>query len=143
MDEHAVAEEKAKNPATHFVEPRDVVADPSLTSTQKSEALDSLEQDARQLAEATSEGMAGGERNKLHDVLNAKDTLAMLPMADAYASVLEDMRLREAEKPGADTLLLLKQAIPAIKGLIDIFASSSRAAGDVVSTALPAVRSSR
>jgi hypothetical protein len=38
--------------------------------------LDSLEQDARLLADAASEGMSGGELNKLHDVLNAKDALA-------------------------------------------------------------------
>jgi len=56
--------------------------DPSLSKARKVEALDVLEQDARQLAEATSEGMSGGERNKLHDVLVAKKTLEK-PSADA------------------------------------------------------------
>ena len=65
----------AEKESTHFDEPQDVVADESLSKIQKVKALNRLEQDARQLAEASSEGMPGGERNKLHDVLIAKNTL--------------------------------------------------------------------
>ncbi|HXJ02032.1 MAG TPA: hypothetical protein VNH44_12485 [Micropepsaceae bacterium] len=73
---------KLEKAPMHFEEPRDVAADDSLSQRQKVKALDQLEQDARQLAEASSEGMAGGERNKLHDVLIAKDELD-LPRAEA------------------------------------------------------------
>jgi hypothetical protein len=66
-------------PPAHFDEPRHVVTDDSLSKHDKVEALDTLEQDARQLAVASSEGMTGGERNKLHDVLIARDTLALPP----------------------------------------------------------------
>jgi hypothetical protein len=72
-------ESTEKKPLTHFDEPLHVVTDASLSKDQKAEALDTLEQDARQLAEASSEGMTGGERNKLHDVLIAKDALALPP----------------------------------------------------------------
>jgi hypothetical protein len=46
-----------------------------LPKGQKLEALDALEQDARQLSVASAEGMIGGEPSKLHDVLDAKDSL--------------------------------------------------------------------
>jgi hypothetical protein len=72
----AKIDEKVQKPATHFDEPQEVVADSSLSKPQKVKALDTLEQDARQLSEASAEGMAGGERTKLHEVLKAKDTLA-------------------------------------------------------------------
>ena len=64
-----------EKPSAHFDEPHEVVVDSSLSKAQKVEALDTLEQDARLLAEAPSEDMGGGERDKLHDVLIAKDTL--------------------------------------------------------------------
>ena len=71
--------EKLARPDAHFVEPADVVADGSLSHQEKSAVLDSLELDARLLADAASEGMSGGELNKLHDVLQAKDHLARKP----------------------------------------------------------------
>ena len=75
MTKDATTEEKVQKPAVHFEEPLDVVADPSLSKPQKAKALDTLEQDARQLSEASAEGMAGGERTKLHEVLKAKEAL--------------------------------------------------------------------
>lgn len=63
---------KVEKPATYFEAPSDVVADPQLSESQKREALETLEQDARQMAEAAAEGMAGGEPNKLDEVLQAK-----------------------------------------------------------------------
>ena len=79
MNEQAKSDGSVRKPSTHFDEPHEVV-DSSLSKARKVEALDVLEQDARQLAEATSEGMSGGERNKLHEVLIAKKTLH-LPQA--------------------------------------------------------------
>ena len=68
-------DKKTAKPAAHFDEPKDVVADPALSDAQKAKALGSMEQDARQMSVAASEGMAGGERTKLTDVLKAKETL--------------------------------------------------------------------
>ena len=79
MNEQAKSDGKVRTVSTHFDEPHEVVAS-SLSKARKVEALDVLEQDARQLAEASSEGMSGGERNKLHEVLIAKRTLH-LPQA--------------------------------------------------------------
>ena len=64
-------------PAAHFDQPHEVVVDSSLSKSQKIKALDTLEQDARQLSEASAEGMTGGERSKLHEVLKAKSGLTL------------------------------------------------------------------
>jgi hypothetical protein len=82
MSEQAKSDAKVRKPSAHYDEPHEVVADPSLSKAQKAEALNTLEQDARQLAEASSEGMAGGERNKLHDVLIAEEVLSSPPPDD-------------------------------------------------------------
>jgi hypothetical protein len=76
MNESARKHDKITRPDAHFAEPEDVVTDGSLSHREKSEVLDSLELDARLLATAAAEGMSGGELNKLHDVLQAKDHLA-------------------------------------------------------------------
>jgi hypothetical protein len=81
MSEQAKSDPKVQKPSTYYNEPHEVVVDPSLSKAQKVEALNTLEQDARQLAEASSEGMGGGERDKLHDVLIAEDALALPPVA--------------------------------------------------------------
>jgi hypothetical protein len=82
MSEQAKSDAKVRKPSAQYNEPHEVVADPSLSKAQKVEALNTLEQDARQLAEASSEGMAGGERNKLHDVLIAEEVLSSPPPDD-------------------------------------------------------------
>ena len=89
MKEQATSDAKVQKPSTYFDEPQEVVVDSELSKSQKAKALDTLEQDARQLAEASSEGMGGGESNKLHEVLIAKDTLASQSVAnDADKTVL-------------------------------------------------------
>ena len=77
MSEQAKSDAKVQKPSTHFDEPREVLADSSLSTAEKADALETLEQDARQLAEATSEGMGGGEPSKLRDVLIAKEALGV------------------------------------------------------------------
>jgi hypothetical protein len=119
---------KVAKPATYFEEPRDVVADPKLSKEQKVEALDTLEQDARQIAEATSEGMAGGERNKLRDVLEAKDTLALQPLNEAYELVLDDLRARDKCATEVATHVMLRQGIVALEGLVAAYATTRRIA---------------
>lgn len=122
MSDQAKSDPKVQKPSAYFDEPHEVVVDSSLSKAQKVEVLDTLEQDARQLAEASSEGMGGGERNKLHDVLIAKDTLALPPVAFAYETVLQDLRSRQNLDPPIDTQALLKQAIAALEGLVASFA---------------------
>jgi hypothetical protein len=83
MNEKTSKGEKLQHPATYFDEPHEVVVDHALSTDEKAAVLDTLEQDARQLAEAASEGMASGEHNKLHDVLVAKDELGLPPVKKA------------------------------------------------------------
>ena len=52
---------KVEDPATHFDKPNDVVHDVKLSLDEKQKALNTWEQDARQLLTASSGGMTGGE----------------------------------------------------------------------------------
>ncbi|HVA12145.1 MAG TPA: hypothetical protein VNF99_02760 [Stellaceae bacterium] len=54
-----------------------VVVDNSPPAGENSEPLDSLDLDERLLASAASDGMSGGELNKLREVLQAKDHVAI------------------------------------------------------------------
>ncbi len=118
MTEHAKSDAKVQKPSTYFDEPQEIVDDSSLSKTQKVKALDTLEQDARQLAEASSEGMGGGESNNLHDVLIAEAMLALPQTAEAYQTVLKDLRSRQNLNPALETQLMLTQAISALEGLV-------------------------
>lgn len=126
---------KTSRPSAYFEEPRDVVADAALSPHQKDAILKTLEQDARQLSDASSEGMGGGERNKLHDVLTAADTLSLQPVANAYETVLVDLRSRQGHEGDAVQLRLLKQALAALEALVKTSARTSEAARDVVPVA--------
>lgn len=66
-------------PWTVYEAPADVLADSRLTDGQKRRILESWEHDARELAVAEQENMAGGERSQLNRVL---DALARLPGED-------------------------------------------------------------
>ena len=77
---------KVENPATAFAKPIDVVKDSSLSKTEKVEALDAWEQDARQLMTASNEGMAGpqegrdlDDHHKMGKVLRAKEKIGRMP----------------------------------------------------------------
>lgn len=83
MTNQAKNDEKVQKPSTHYDEPHEVVSDSSLSLDQKIKTLDALEQDARQLADASSEGMDGGERGKLHEVLVAGKALDRPSATDA------------------------------------------------------------
>ena len=54
------ARTKVEDPSRVYADPTEVVTDPSLSAHQKRVVLNSLEQDARQLAIASAEGMSGG-----------------------------------------------------------------------------------
>ena len=77
MTKSAKKRDKLNRPDAHFAEAEDVLTDRLLSVDEKSEVLDSLELDARLLETAASEGMSGGELNKLYEVLQAKDHLAL------------------------------------------------------------------
>jgi hypothetical protein len=117
MSKQSKGDMKAQKASANFEHPLEVIVDSSLSPSQKMKALDTLEQDARQLAEASSEGMGGGERNKLHDVLVAKDTLALPPMSAAYDSVLQDLRAWRRSDTGIASQTLLEEAIMALERL--------------------------
>ena len=74
------------NPATVFEKPSDVISDRSLNSSEKKKALDTWEQDARQLMTASNEGMPGREEgldpddhHRMADVVRAKGALGEKP----------------------------------------------------------------
>ena len=136
MNKTTTTDKMVAKPSTYFEEPRDVVADASLSKDQKVEALDTLEQDARQMSEAASEGMAGGERNKLREVLEAKDTLALQPLNEAYVLVLDDMRAREKCAPEIATHLMLRQGIVALEALVEAYAATRQIAADAATKLL-------
>ena len=85
---------KTERPHAHFDTPHEVVVDPALSQEEKIEALDSLEQDARQLAIASGEGMSDGEETGLKEVLHAKDVMKLPPIEIAYEVVLQDLVLK-------------------------------------------------
>ena len=117
MSKQSKGDIKAQKASANFEHPLEVIVDPTLSPSQKAKALDTLEQDARQLAEASSEGMGGGERNKLHDVLVAKDILALPPASAAYEAVLQDLRAWQRSDTGIASQTLLEAAISALERL--------------------------
>lgn len=66
-------------PSSVYETPDDVLADSRLDDAGKRRVLESWERDARELAVAEEENMAGGEPNRLSAVLEA---LAKLPSTD-------------------------------------------------------------
>lgn len=100
-----------QQPHANFDTPTQIVSDPALSKGEKVEKLEQMEQDARQLAIASAEGMSGGEPTNLHEVLGAKEALG-LPAA--YELVLSDLKARA--RLGAPNAAL-KSAIEALDGL--------------------------
>jgi hypothetical protein len=106
---------KIHRPHAHFESPHEVVVDPELSKAQKIEVLNSLEQDARQLAIASSEGMSDGEATGLQDVLHAKEVLNLPPTSIAYEVVLQDLHLRLTTTESTDFKVNIQQAILALR----------------------------
>ena len=61
--------------------------------------------------------MSGGEPTNLHEVLDAKEALALRPTTYAYEVVLRDLKTRQAEGPQERTQALIKHAIEALEAL--------------------------
>ncbi len=77
---------KIENPATAFAKPLDVIRDSTLSKKEKVEALDTWEQDARQMMTASNEGMPGPQEgldpsynHQMGQVLRAKEKIGKAP----------------------------------------------------------------
>jgi hypothetical protein len=110
--------ERVERPAIHFEEPHHVVADPKLSPQQKAAALETLEQDARQLATASAEGMTGGEETRLNEVLTAKETLELPCVLTAYQVVVQDLRARALAETDDEMRALVGNAAVALEPLL-------------------------
>jgi hypothetical protein len=78
--------DKVQNLEAHFAKPKDVVEDNALSHDEKKKALNTWEQDERQLLTASNEGMFGSDEglrlddhNRLGDVVRAKGTIGEKP----------------------------------------------------------------
>ena len=77
---------KIADPKAHFSKPNDVVQDGALSPQEKKKALNTWEQDERQMLTASNEGMPGSdegqrkkEANRLDEVIQAKDQIGEKP----------------------------------------------------------------
>ena len=77
---------KTVDPKAHFDKPKEVVQDDALSHQEKKKALDTWEQDERQMLTASNEGMPGSdegqrkkEANRLDEVVQAKDQIGEKP----------------------------------------------------------------
>ena len=68
-----VEAEKIEQPENHYCSPAEVARDPALTKEEKKKALDTWEQDARQMLVASDEGMPAGLDDRLGEVISAKE----------------------------------------------------------------------
>ena len=78
--------DKIEQPETHFQSPTDVVKDRDLSHEEKKTALNTWEQDARQLLTASNEGMPGSKEgldkeddHRLGEVIRAKRKIGQPP----------------------------------------------------------------
>ena len=111
-------EAKVEHPHAHFATPSEVIVDPELSKPDKVRALESLEQDARQLATAAAEGMTTGEKSGLQDVLAARDALELPPFDLAVSVVMEGLRARLQGTGPGDAHRLIARAIEAVEAAI-------------------------
>jgi hypothetical protein len=78
--------DKVDNPETHFDKPKEIVQDETLSHEEKTKALNTWEQNERQLLTASNEGMPGGHEglkrddcNRLGEVARAKEQIGEKP----------------------------------------------------------------
>ena len=86
MPDMPKAKDKIENPKAHFDKPKEVAQDKALSHAEKTKALNTWEQDERQLMTASNEGMpASGEGqkhddgNRLGEVVKAKEKIGEKP----------------------------------------------------------------
>jgi hypothetical protein len=80
------AKDKVENPQAHFDKPKEIVQDKALSHDEKKEALNTWEQDERQLLTASNEGMSGSKEgrqsdndNRLGEVVRTKEKIGEKP----------------------------------------------------------------
>jgi hypothetical protein len=80
------ADDKVEHPAEHYRTPEELAQDEKLSPEQRQRALDTWEQDARQLLTASGEGMPGSEEgikaddhHRLGEVVRAKQQIGAKP----------------------------------------------------------------
>lgn len=80
------AKNKVENPKRHFDKPTEIAQDQTLSHDEKAEALNTWEQDERQLLTASNEGMPGSDEgrkltddNRLDEVVRAKEKIGEKP----------------------------------------------------------------
>jgi hypothetical protein len=78
--------DKLESPATTYEKPRDIVKDKELSHDEKAKALNTWEQDARQLMTASNEGMPGSQEglepedhHRLGEIVRAKEEIGEKP----------------------------------------------------------------
>jgi hypothetical protein len=86
MADNVKVKKKVENPAVHFDKPKEIVQDKSLSQDEKRKALNTWEQDERQLLTASNEGMPGSEEglqpqddNRLGEVVRTKEKIGEKP----------------------------------------------------------------
>jgi hypothetical protein len=86
VDQTSIRNDKVHRPAETYDKPQDIVTDNNLSHNEKIEALNTWEQDARQLLTASNEGMSGAEEglesldhHRLGEVVRAKDRIGQNP----------------------------------------------------------------
>ena len=82
VQQASLKNEKVEKPLTKYDAPHDILKDKELSDYEKKKALNTWEQDARQLMTASNEGMTGpGEglepqdQNRLGEVVRAKNKI--------------------------------------------------------------------
>ncbi len=106
---------QAKTPSDPMPsDPMKLAADPTMSKDEKLDALESLEQDAKQLAVAADEGMSGGEQTNLRTVLEAKRALDPPPVEIAFAVVAREFEEQLRQTLGTQAHAVISAAIEAV-----------------------------
>ena len=86
MADKSKAKDKVENPKAQFEKPKDIVQDKALSQHEKKKALNTWEQDERQLLTASNEGMPGSDEglrpdggNRLDEVVGTKEEIGEKP----------------------------------------------------------------
>ena len=101
------------NPSAYFTQPQDVLAYSGLSRELQLKILRQWEQDARELAEAESEGMGGGEESMLGRVRQALRTLDLTPKTVAGEAQIAASRAKHAASQIQGGVIEIREVIRA------------------------------
>ena len=101
------------NPSAYFTQPQDVLACPGLSRELQLKILRQWEQDARELAEAESEGMGGGEESMLGRVRQALRTLDLTQKTVAGEAQIAASRVQHAASQIQGGVIEIREVIRA------------------------------